>query len=176
MGTGVFTNVASGFTVYYYKGATGFTSPSWNDGAGDTYPAVEITTPTFAQWATKYGVLGGATGMPQNDGVSNQIKYLLDIDPTRAMNAADKAALPAVGTGTISGVECLTLTYRQSGTTSGLVVSPQVSTDLQSWNTPGVGSQTVQVGTDAATGDAMMQVQVPMAGPKMFVRLSLGGS
>jgi len=73
-------------------------------------------------------------------------------------------------------VEYLTLTYRQSQTTSGLVVTPQVSTNLQNWVAPGVGSQTVQVGTDAATGDPMMQVQVPVSGPKMFVRLSLTGS
>ncbi len=81
-----------------------------------------------------------------------------------------------MGMGTILGVECLTLTYRQSATTSGLVVTPQVSTDLQNWGAPGAGSQTVQVGTDAATGDPMMQVQVPVAGPKLFVRLSLQGS
>jgi len=169
MGTSVFSGAARGFTIYYYYGATGFTSPTW-----DGYPADAILS--FAQWVSKYGLTGGATGTPQNDGVSNQIKYLLDINPSQPMSATDKAALPSTGMSTIVGVECLTLTYRASQTTSGLVVTPQVSTDLQNWAAPGAGSQTVQVGTDAATGDPMMQVQVPVSGPMMFIRLSLTGS
>ena len=30
MGSSVFASTASGFTVYYFKGATGFSSPTWN--------------------------------------------------------------------------------------------------------------------------------------------------
>ena len=37
MGSSVFGFNASGFTVGYYSGATGFTSPTWKDSSGDTY-------------------------------------------------------------------------------------------------------------------------------------------
>jgi hypothetical protein len=39
MGSDVFEDCASDFTVYYETGATGFTSPTWTDSSGDTYPA-----------------------------------------------------------------------------------------------------------------------------------------
>ena len=42
MSSSVFLNTASNFTVDYYDGATGFTSPTWNDGGGDTYAAVDL--------------------------------------------------------------------------------------------------------------------------------------
>ena len=40
----LFAGAALNFTVSYYSGATGFTSPSWNDGALDTYPSVNLGT------------------------------------------------------------------------------------------------------------------------------------
>src|SRR5208283_260579 len=45
---GVFRGTASGFTVYYTAGATGFTSPTWTDSAGDSYPASSNPPPTVA--------------------------------------------------------------------------------------------------------------------------------
>jgi hypothetical protein len=38
----VFAAAAANFTVSYCPGATGFTSPIWNDGGGDSYAAVGI--------------------------------------------------------------------------------------------------------------------------------------
>jgi N-acetylneuraminic acid mutarotase len=136
-----------------------------------------VTPPnlSFAQWAAKNSLGGGATDTPQHDAVSNLIKYLLDINPSQPMTDADKAALPAVGTTTIAGTKYLTLTYRASKTTSGLVINVQISTDLQNWNAPS-SSQTIQIRTDTSTGDPIMQVQVPVSGPMMFIRLNLNAS
>jgi len=176
MGFGVFSSVASGFAVSYYSGAAGFTSPNWTDSSGDLYPSVAMTKSlNFSQWAAKYSLSGPMTDTPEHDGVSNLLKYLLDINPSQPMSEPDKAALPKVGVATLAGAKYLTLTYRQSTSVSGLVVTVQVSTNLQSWSAPS-SFQTVQVGTDAATGDPMMQVQVPASGPMMFIRLSLTGS
>jgi len=41
-GYSLFAQDASGFTVSYYNGAIGFTSPTWTDDGGDTYPAVDL--------------------------------------------------------------------------------------------------------------------------------------
>jgi hypothetical protein len=176
MGFGVFSSAASGFTVSYYTGASGFISPNWTDSSGDAYPAVAMTKSlNFAQWTTKYSLSGGGTDTPQHDGVSNLMKYLFDINPSQPMSESDKKALPKVGMAALPGGKYLTLTYRQNGAMSGLVVTVQVSTDLQSWAVPS-NAQTVQVGTDSVTGDPMMQAQVPASGPMMFIRLSVVGS
>jgi hypothetical protein len=42
MGKEVFKDTASGFTVNYYNGAAGFTSPTWNDNLGSSWPAVNL--------------------------------------------------------------------------------------------------------------------------------------
>jgi hypothetical protein len=52
MGFGVFLSDASGFTVEYYDGATGFATPDWTDSSGDNYPAVAIVQTTGAPLLT----------------------------------------------------------------------------------------------------------------------------
>jgi hypothetical protein len=52
MGYGVFLSDASDFTVEYYNGATGFTTPDWTDSSGDNYPAVAIVQTTGAPLLT----------------------------------------------------------------------------------------------------------------------------
>jgi len=74
MGQGVFLNTANSFTVEYYDGATGFTSPTWNDGGGDTYAAIdlgnepgEFTTTSDGNGGliiTSYNGAGGAVVVP----------------------------------------------------------------------------------------------------------------
>jgi len=44
MGQSVFFNANGSPTVYYYSGATGFTTPSWTDSSGDVYSTVELTS------------------------------------------------------------------------------------------------------------------------------------
>ena len=48
MDLGVFDNTASGFTVYYFNGRAGFTSPTWSPTGNDGYPATGSPAPYIA--------------------------------------------------------------------------------------------------------------------------------
>lgn len=120
-------------------------------------------TGTFAQWATYYGA-GAATATPQNDGVSNLIKYVCDINPSGPMDDIGRSALPLVGT----NGNYLTLTYRQNSTINGATINVQSSTDLINWSNVPVQA----LYTDSFTGDTFMQGQADATGAsKMFIRL-----
>ncbi len=135
---------------------------------------------SFNTWETKYfnttqmgnPATSGPTATPQGDGVVNLLKYLCDINPSRPMSAADRAALPQQGT-TADGTN-LTLTYRQYINAAGVTVTLQSSTDLTTWTNVTGASPTV-VGTDAATGDPMVQMKVPVTPPRQFIRLNIVG-
>ena len=135
---------------------------------------------SFNTWETKYfnstqmgaPAISGGGATPQGDGVVNLIKYLCDIDPSRPMSAADWAALPKQGI-TTDGTK-LTLTYRQYINVAGVTVTPQSSSNLSAW-TNVTGAAPTAVGADAATGDPIMQVQVPVTPPRQFIRLSVAG-
>ncbi len=133
-------------------------------------------------WAAQYfgaaqqadPTISGPTATPQGDGVSNLLKYVLDIDPARSMTTADRTALPAVGTTTSNGTPYLTLTYRQNALLTGTTVRVHTSPDLVNWTT--VTNPTVlATGSDPVTGDPTTQVGVPAAGEREFVRLLVTG-
>jgi fibronectin type 3 domain-containing protein len=96
------------------------------------------TTLTFAQWESNNGISGAnAAATPENDGVPNLLKYVFDINPSRAMTASDQAALPkgSSDTTTTAGSTYLTLTYRSSTSVTGVTVSAQTSQDMVNWST-----------------------------------------
>ena len=133
---------------------------------------------SFNSWEARYfnsaqmGSLttSGLTAIPQGDGVVNLLKYLCDIDPSRPMTATDRAALPKQGT--TSDGKYLTLTFRQYINTTGVTMTFQNSTDLNTWTTVANANPTM-VGTDATTGDPLMQLEVPIAAPRQFIRLQV---
>ena len=138
---------------------------------------VNAATTSFNTWESRYfnstqlgdPTVSGPAATPQGDGVANLLKYLSDIDPSRPMTAADRAAMPTLGK-TADGKN-LTLTYRQYANLTGVTVTLQDSTDLITWI--GVtNAGPTKVGTDAATGDPIMQMQVPIATPQQFIRLN----
>jgi hypothetical protein len=111
---------------------------------------------------------------PENDGVTNLLKYLCDINPSRPMTAADRAALPIVGMTTVNGTTYLTLTYRQYAMETGITINVQTSADLQTWTTVNPPDLSQQVGTDGTTGDPIMEVGVAVNGTKkQFIRLNV---
>jgi len=57
VGMGVFGSTASGFTVYYYNGATGFASPTWAPSTGNSYTAVDLYPSLYFQSGTSLGML-----------------------------------------------------------------------------------------------------------------------
>jgi fibronectin-binding autotransporter adhesin len=140
--------------------------------------AVQVSSGvTFNQWEASFGFTGGPTvigpaATPENDGVPNLFKYLYDINPTRPMTAADRAALAAFSLVTNGGTTYLTLTYRQYALETGITINVQTSPDLQTWTTVS-NPTTTQIGTDPNTGDPILQVQVPATAPREFIRLNL---
>ncbi len=157
--------------------------PSNNDYGDNSCGFTSVTlTPTssetYTQWAAQFfpasqqgnTPVSGPGAAPEGDGIPNLLKYFFDIDPSRALTAADRAALPTVGTTFIGGQPYLTLTYRQFALASGVSCSVQISGDLTTWTT--IASPTiVQAGTDPVTGDPIKQVRVPTSGIRGFIRL-----
>jgi len=160
---------AAGGSLYYYV-------VSAVNGGGESANSsqVSITTLlTVAQWMTANNLTGSPTDTPQNDGVSNLLKYLYDINPSRPMNALDRAALPTVSMVTISGKQYLTLTYRQNALMTNVTINVQTCSGLQTWNTvtPDISQQT---GTDSNTGDPIMKVGVDITGTtRKFIQLNV---
>jgi hypothetical protein len=170
----IFGGDASNFSVGYVVGATGFTSPTWTDSAGDSYPAFAISN--FTDWEGFYGI----AGTPFKDGVPNLLKYLYDVDPTISMTASDRAALPVLGKTTLGGTEYLTLTYRHSVLATGVTVKVQTSSNLQTWTTltqvqnPPTTTASFsqrQVGTDGS--DPVLEIDVLYTGANQFIRLGV---
>lgn len=125
----------------------------------------------YNQWASYYSV-GATTATPQNDGITNLIKYLCDIKPNASMTVADKAALPVTGTLINGGSTYLTITYRLNASAIGLQIGVQSSTNLANWGTAAFTTQTI--GTDPVTHDSIVQVKVDVTGqPREFIRLNV---
>jgi hypothetical protein len=115
-------------------------------------------------------VSSGPDATPHNDGVSNLMKYLCDIDPSRPMTPADRAALPVLGTITITGVNYLTLTYRQYALATNIFIIIQASPDLQNWQ-PAESSMSQSVGIDPVTGDPVIEIRAAVTGNNQYLRL-----
>ncbi len=148
-----------------------------SNSSGSSMASLNLVVGTFTQysdWASDHHVVGGSTDKPQGDGVPNLLKYVFNINPSAPMSARDRAGLPTVGSISSGGNTVLTLTYRQYALQTGTAVTVQTSTDLQAgnWSTPG-NLTLSQVGTDAITGDPIMQAQVPVTSPKQFIRLNV---
>ncbi len=153
----------------YGDNSCGFTSVTLIPGS-ENYAAWEAQYFSAAQQSAP--AVSGPAAAPQGDGVSNLLKYVFNIDPARTMTAADRAALPTVGTASSNGTRYLTLTYRRYALLTGVSVNVQTSPDLVTWTT--VANPTVLAsGSDAHTGDPIMQVGVPLNGSREFIRLSV---
>ena len=134
----------------------------------------EVFSPeTFGVWENSFGVNTPETAVPENDDVANLLKYLFDINPSRPMTAADRAALPVFAAITVDGVEYLTLTYRQYALVTGIGFNLQTSTDLQTWTTVAHPDLSEVLGADPNTGDPIVEVGVIRAGARQFIRLDV---
>jgi len=129
----------------------------------------------FNFWMGAYSVSdSSSTGIPQNDGVNNGLKYLFNINPSQPMSAADRGALPHGGPQPIGPDTYLTLAYRRNISATDVAVEVQTCTDLVNWVTvtPDIGP--APIGTDGSTGDPIIQAGVKCTNiPKMFIRLKI---
>jgi hypothetical protein len=156
-----------------------------SDGLGNTAMQTFTGTAvqTFAEWESSYGISDAPGSTPYDDGVPTLLKYLYNINPTRPMTAADRAALPVADYGVPSGQTSsyITLTYRQYSKQTGLIIQVQTSADLKTWTPillPGQPATppdlTVPLGNDPVTNDPILEVGMLANGHnKQFIRLQV---
>jgi hypothetical protein len=143
------------------------------------YSVSQLSTTDYTGWQTSAfqtdpnaatDKLPAAT--PQGDGVTNLMKYALDITGGQTMTATDRTKLPTVGQKTVSGTTYMTLTYHQRPNLVGVFINVETSTDLVNWAAP-TNSITTQTTATDGSGDAIMVVQVPApTSGFQFMRLS----
>jgi hypothetical protein len=155
MASGVFDFAAPGFTIYYFTGRTGFTSPTWLG-----YPAVSVTDPTpIASWLTLHGFPSNTNigSDPNGDGVSLLEAYAFNLDPR--LNLRGSLPIPS-----IAGAQ-MSLTFYAGS--AGVTYTVESCTDLQSWSTAAVTLST----PDA---NQLRTATIPTAAPRRFLRIVLG--
>jgi hypothetical protein len=74
--------------------------------------------------------ISGATATPAGDGTPNLLKYALGMKPM--MNST--TGLPILGTASVSGSKCLTLTYAKVVSATDITYHPEWSTNLSTWS------------------------------------------
>ncbi len=97
----------------------------------------QLTVQNFATWQTaeftptQQGTpnFTGPANTPFNDLVPNLLKYVFNINPSRPMSNADRAALPIVKTTTTSGTTTATYTFRKYAKLIDATATVQTSTD-----------------------------------------------
>jgi hypothetical protein len=117
--------------------------------------------------------IGGDEATPAGDGISNLMKYALDLSPwVDGVSGLPVGGVLVTGSGTY-----LTLTYIQVLSATDISYIPQVSSDLQTW-TSGAGS-IIATGTTANPGGTTETVTVQSANPvsngAQFMRLEVTG-
>ena len=152
MATRIFSFDPSNFTIYYYNGATGFTSPTWYEG----YPAVDLGYSPVATWLLSKGFAYNADlqSAPNGDGVPLLMDYALNLDPTRNQSAG----IPSPA---ISGTH-ISLTFYAGR--AGITYLVQTSADLQNWTTTGVT-------VSAPDANGLCTATAPVTSTSAFMRL-----
>jgi hypothetical protein len=149
---GGFDLAASGFTVYFFNGKTGFTSPTWRG-----YPAVNMGNPsTVAPWLLANGFAYNANILtdPNSDGVNLLMAYALNLNPKS--NLAGSMPRP------VCAANQMSLTFYAGS--EGVTYKVEASTDLQNWSATGVTLSD----PDAAN---LRTATVDLNNPSRFMRL-----
>lgn len=122
-GSGVFTNAAPDFTVYYYESSSGFTSPTWNG-----YPAVMLA---FSTWPVLSNLPSDKRGPGDRNGpldLPNLLAYAMALDPLEAV-ASDMPALDWLD----STNGRASFRYRRAKISPGVSLVPKISSNLNAW-------------------------------------------
>ena len=117
--------------------------------------------------------ISGDTASPAHDGIPNLLKYALNLNPT----INDQAALPSVSLTTAGGVNYLTLKYTQVLNATDITYTPQVSSNMQTWNSgPAFLSPvSIQPNGDGVTETVVVQDRIPASSGPRFIRLQVTG-
>ncbi len=152
MGKNVFAVTAGGFSVYYFAGATGFTSPPWNG-----YTMVNMGAPTpVTTWLVENTLPHNAVLQddPNGDGVSLLMAYALDLDPNG--NLSGSMPQPVVVAGQMS------LDFHAGS--AGVTYAVETSTDMVNWTREGVV-------ISAPDANQVRTATVDMTGAHRYMRL-----
>jgi hypothetical protein len=152
MGMDVFTNAASGFTVYYFGSATGFSGPPW-----DGYATVNMGAATpVAMWLVEKALPYNANlqDEPNGDGVSLLMAYALNLDPNQ--NLSGSMPKPVIDENRLK------LAFFAGN--AAVIYAVETSTDLLHWTTQGVSVS----GPDA---NQVRTASVDMNGSQRYMRL-----
>ncbi|MCX6880887.1 MAG: hypothetical protein NTW21_44870 [Verrucomicrobia bacterium] len=150
----MFGATASGFTVYFFDGATGFTTPTWHG-----YPAVNMGAATpVVRWLLANGFAYDADlrSDPNNDGVNLLTAYALDLDPN--LNLSGSLPKPLLAGNQLS------LTFHAGR--DDVTYAVETSTDLQTWST-------AEVTLTTPDGNKFRTASVSAASPRRFLRLTV---
>ena len=139
-----------------------------------------ILKPSFTSWQSgrfssaqlSNAAISGATATPAGDGITNLMKYALNLDP---LTSGD-ASLPVAGTTTVSGTKYLTITYTQVIAATDIVYTVEVSADLQTWNSGSGFTAQVSVtnNPDGVTQTVVVQDLTPLGNAeRRFIRLKV---
>jgi hypothetical protein len=135
---------------------------------------------TFSIWqsqkfnSTQLGTpsISGANATPAGDGVSNLMKYALDLSPF----VPTTTGLPKVGIINISGSNYLTLTYTQVIADADISYIVQVSGDLKTWKSGSSYTSTVST-TNNGNGTQTVVVRdltpISTSATKRFIQLEV---
>ena len=159
-----------GFTQPYYVIAQGSsvsgTLPSVTAGyqvqkVGNQIQLSQAATNSFTAWIAGYPGLSDSTptGNPSHDGISNLMKYALNLDPTKSTQP------PGTHTGS-------TLTFTKGTMASGdsnIAYSIEESTNLVTWTIP---TGTPPSGT-VVNGSSTITYTYPSGQSKVFARLKV---
>jgi hypothetical protein len=141
-----------------------------------------VVQASFAEWQNSWftpsaladPAVSDDTADPTGDGISNLMKYALNLNP----NLPVVSGLPASGLVTVGSSNYLTLSYAEVLGATDLTYTPEVSGDLINWAT-GPGN-TVQLSAtssgDGVTERVVARDAVPMSGTNArFMRLEVTG-
>ena len=126
IGADVFNGTASGMTIYYFNGATGFTGVPW-----DSLSQVNMGVPTpVTTWLVDKALPHDADlkSTPKGDGVSLLMAYALNLDPQHNLSAS----LPKP----VVAASQLRLDYYAGN--NDVTYAVETSIDLQHWTKVGV--------------------------------------
>jgi subtilase family serine protease len=146
-------------------------------GTGSATLAITMRT-TFSAWQDLWFTPGqlanpaisGDMATPAGDGIPNLLKYALNLNPL----ADGAGGLPVGSLIAIGGTDYLTLTYRQVILATDITYIPEVSGDLQTWNS-GLGyvaTVSVTPNADGVTETVVVQDMTPATpGTSQYIRL-----
>jgi hypothetical protein len=168
-GTTVFDNTISNFTVQFYEGASGFSTPEW-----EGYPCEMLIAPPveFNTWVASCPEgAQGAGDTPDGDGIPNLIKYAAGLEPGTTCTSSD---LFSCSTETTSSNRVVRLTYYRDPTAIEANLYPVFSSSLtdtdSAWTTNGITK--VDTGTIDSSGRDIWQASIECEDDCGFLRLS----